>query len=167
MTVMMMAYQEDLKVLTSIYAKNDSLGKLIKISLVGHQKYTKDDIMKTFNCSRYMVDKAQKLWSECVGLAIPEKTKQSRINRLPIAKVEYFLDFLFSSNLMQDVAYGVNKIKFDSGDKQKVVNNILTMKYSHTIAYYCQFWSDTSFELFSESTLWKILRGIIHHKEKT
>ena len=61
MTVMMMAYQEDLKVLTSIYAKNDSLGKSIKISLVGHQKYTKDDIMKTFNCFRYMVDKAQKL----------------------------------------------------------------------------------------------------------
>ena len=155
MTVMMMAYQEDLKVLTSIYAKNDSLGKSIKISLVGHQKYTKDDIMKTFNCSRYMVDKAQKLWSECVGLAIPEKTKQSRINRLPIAKVEYFLDFLFSSNLMQDVAYGVNKINFDSGDEQKVANSILTMKYSYTTAYYRQFFSDTSFEPISESTLWK------------
>ena len=31
--------------------------------------------MKTFNCSRYIVDKARKLRSECVGLVIPEKTK--------------------------------------------------------------------------------------------
>ena len=125
MTMMMMTCQEDLKVLTSIYAENNSSGKSIKKSLVDHQKYTKDDIIKTFNCSRYMVDKAQKLWSECVGLVIPEETKQSRINRFPIAKVEHFLDFLFFSNLMQDVAYGVNKIKFDGGDKQKVAKSIL------------------------------------------
>ena len=120
-----------------------------------HQKYTKDDIMKTFNCSRYIVDKARKLQSECVGLVIPEKTKQWKINCLPNAKVEHFLDFLFSSNLMQDVAYGVNKINFDSGDEQKVANSILTMKYSYTTAYYRQFFSDTSFEPISESTLWK------------
>ena len=37
---------EDLKVLTSIYAESDSLGKSIIISLVDNQKYTKDDIMK-------------------------------------------------------------------------------------------------------------------------
>ena len=93
---------EDLKVLTSIYAESDFLGKSIIISLVDHQKYNKDNI-KTFNCSRYIVDKAQKLRSECVGLAIPEKMKQSKINRLPLAKAEHFLDFLFSCNLMQDV----------------------------------------------------------------
>ena len=90
----------------------------------------------------------------------PENCNQSRINRLPITKVEHFLDFLFSSNLMQDVAYGVNKIEFERGDEQKVANSILTMKYSHTIACYRQFCSDTSFEPFSESTLWRILTGI-------
>ena len=116
--------------------------------------------MKTFNCSRYIVDKARKLQPECVGLAIPEKAKHSRINHLTIAKVEHFLDFLFSINLIQDVAYGVSKIKFNSGDEQKVANSILTMKYRQTIAYYRQFCSDTSFEPFSESTLWRILRGI-------
>ena len=61
---------------------------------------------------------------------------------------------------MQDVAYGVNKIKFNSGDERKVANSILTMKYDHTIAYYHQFCSKTSFEPFSESTLWRILMGI-------
>ena len=35
---------EDLKVSTSIYAESDSLGKSIIISLVDHQKHTKDDI---------------------------------------------------------------------------------------------------------------------------
>ena len=123
--------------------------------------------MKTFNCCRYIVDKARKLQPQCVGLVIPEKAKHSRINRLTIAKVEHFLDFLFSRNLMQDVTYGVNKIKFDSGDEQKVTNSILTMKYSHTIAYYHQFCSDTSFEPFSESTLWRILRGINPSQRKS
>ena len=151
---------KDLNVLTSIYAENDSLGKSIIISLVDHQKYTKDDIMKTFNCSRRIVDKSRKLRPEFVGLVIPEKTKQSRIHCVLIARVEHFLDFLFSSNLIQDVAYGVNKIKFGDGDEQKVTNSILTMKYSHGIAYYHQFCSDTSFEPFSESTLWRIRRGI-------
>ena len=136
---------EDVKVLTSIHAESNFLRKSIILSLVDHQKYTKDD-MQTFNCSRCIVDKARKLQPECVGLVITEKAKQSRINRLPIAKVEHFLDFLFSSSLMQDVAYGVNKIKFNGGDEQKVANSILTMKYSHTIAYYRQFCSDTSFE---------------------
>ena len=71
---------KDLNVLTSIYAENDSLGKSIIISLVDHQKYTKDDIMKTFNFSRCIVDKSRKLRPEFVGLVIPEKTKQSRIH---------------------------------------------------------------------------------------
>ena len=68
---------------------------------------------------------------------------------------------------MQDVAYGVNKIKFDSGGEQKVPNSILTMKYSHIITYYHQFCSDTSFEPFSESTLWRILRGINPSQRKS
>ena len=48
---------EDLKVFTSVYAESDSMGKSTIISLVGDQKYSKDDIMKTFNCSRYIIDK--------------------------------------------------------------------------------------------------------------
>ena len=77
------------------------------------------------------------------------------------------MDFLFSGNLMQDVAYGVNKITFNSGDEQKVVKSILTMKYDHTTAYYCQFCSDTTFKPFSESTLWRILRGINPSQRKS
>ena len=68
---------------------------------------------------------------------------------------------------MQDVAYGVNKIKFNSGDEQKVANSILTMKYDHATAYYCQFCSDTTFKPFSESTLWRILRGINPSQRKS
>ena len=55
---------------------------------------------------------------------------------MPQEKIEHFLEFLFSRSLLQDVAYGVNKIKFDLGEQQKVPNAILTMKYCHTIAFY-------------------------------
>ena len=138
---------QDLKVLTSIYAKNDSLGKSIITSWPSQHQLTIRSTPKMIS------------WKLSIApdtlLIKPENCNQSRINRLPITKVEHFLDFLFSSNLMQDVAYGVNKINFDSGDEQKVANSILTMKYSSTTAYYRQFFSDTSFEPISESTLWK------------
>ena len=55
---------------------------------------------------------------------------------MPQEKTEHFLEFFFSRGLLQDVACGVNKTKFDSGEQQKVTNAILTMKYSHTIAFY-------------------------------
>ena len=47
---------------------------------------------------------------------------------MPQEKIGHFLELLFSRGLLQNVAYGVNKIKFDSGEQLKVANAILTMK---------------------------------------
>ena len=91
--------------------------------------------MDYFSCSRYQVDRVRKLQTENSGLSVPQKQKQKRCC-VSQEKVEHFLEFLFSRGLLQDVAYGVNKIKFDCGEKQIVANVILTMKYSHTISYY-------------------------------
>ena len=97
----------------------------------------KEEVMDYFSCSKYQVDHACKLQAENSGLSFPQKQKQKRCF-VSQEKVEYFLKFLFSSWLLLDVAYGVNKIKFDSGEKQKVANATLTMKYSHTISYHKQ-----------------------------
>ena len=71
---------------------------------------------------------------------------------MPQEKIEHFLEFLFSRSLLQDVAYGVNKIKFDLGEQQKVPNAILTMKYCHTLHFTKKF--------ARRST---ILQCLIHH----
>ena len=54
-------------------------------------------------------------------------------NCLNMRKCEHFLDFIFSSGLLQGVAYGVHKIKFDSGNKGSFLKAILTTRYSHAI----------------------------------
>ena len=68
--------------------------------------------MEIFDCTKHQIDQARKMKRENSGLSIPKKEKIIR-NRLPQEKIEHFLEFLFSRGLLQDVAFGVNKIKFD------------------------------------------------------
>ena len=70
-----------------------------------------------------------------------------------IRKCEHFLDFIFSSGLLQEVAYGVHKIIFDNRNKKTVLKAILTTRYSHAIGFYIQNCEKTCYEPLSESTL--------------
>ena len=79
---------------------------------------------------------------------------------MPQEKMEHFLEFLLSRGLLQDVAYGVNKIKFDSGEQPKVANAILTMKYSHTIAFYKDICQEINYSAMSDTSLWRVLHRI-------
>ena len=67
---------------------------------------------------------------------------------------------MFSSGLLQDVAYGVSKIKYDSGDTQTVPHTVLTTKYSHTIQLYLDLCKEVNYIPVSESTLWRILKAL-------
>ena len=53
-------------------------------------------------------------------------------------KVEHFIDLIFSNGLLQDVAYNVTKLNYNSGDEQTIPHVILKSKYIHTIAFYQQ-----------------------------
>ena len=79
---------------------------------------------------------------------------------MPQEKIKHFLEFLLSRGLLQDVAYGINKIKFDSGKQQKVANAILTMKYSHNIAFYKDICQEINYSPMSDTSLWRVLHGI-------
>ena len=93
--------------------------------------------METFNCTKYKIEQARKWNAINLGLVLPTKVQFKR-SKLNVSKCEHFLDFVFMSGLIQDVAYGVNKIKYDSGEEQKVAHAVLTTKYSHTISFYLQ-----------------------------
>ena len=75
-------------------------------------------------------------------------------------KVEHFIDLIFSNGLLQDVAYNVTKLNYNSGDEQTIPHVILKSKYIHTIAFYQQNWFESSYTPLSESSLWKILHPI-------
>ena len=51
---------DDLQNLLETYTKSDSYGKITSLSLVNHDKYTKEYLMKVFNCSKYQIEKAKR-----------------------------------------------------------------------------------------------------------
>ena len=72
--------------------------------------------MEIFDCTKHQIDQACKMQRENSGLSILKKEKIIR-DRMPQEKIEHFLEFLFSHGLLQGVAFGVNKIKFDNGEE--------------------------------------------------
>ena len=69
--------------------------------------------MEVFCCLKYKVDKVKILANKSKGLILPWKGS-FKMNKLNAAKVEHFFDFIFDSGLIEDVAYGNNKLKYDS-----------------------------------------------------
>ena len=115
---------EDLLVLLQIYEDSDSLEKFVILWFVNHKKHN-EEVMDYVSCSKYQVDCACKVQVENSGLSIPQKVSPE--------KVKHFREFSFSSGLLQDVAYDVNKIKFDSRTEQ-----IIAIKYKYTTSYFKQ-----------------------------
>ena len=99
---------------------------MIILSLVNHDIHSKTELMNIFGCSKRKIDQARSMTSNNKGVVRTEKVPFKR-NRLNTEKCEHFLDFLFSSGLMQDVAYGVTNLKYDSGDTQSIPHAILQL----------------------------------------
>ena len=100
MTKKMKKILDHIQYYMQLYKEIDALGKMVTLSLLDHS-FSKNDIT-TFNCTKYRIDLAKK-WKHSdqgKGLRIPEKKNFYRA---------------FSGGMLQDVAYGVTKIKHDSG----------------------------------------------------
>nr|XP_047142852.1 uncharacterized protein LOC124817101 [Hydra vulgaris] len=89
-----------------VYKQSDSMGKLVILSLLDHTKYTKKFIMNTFECTKHRIETARKWHASHKGLAFPEKKVFVR-SSLDQKKCEHFLDFIFTSGILHDVAYGI------------------------------------------------------------
>ncbi|XP_065681689.1 uncharacterized protein LOC136095279 [Hydra vulgaris] len=142
-----------------VYKQSDSMGKLVILSLIDHTKYTKKFIMNTFECTKHRIETARKWHASHKGLAFPEKKVFVRSN-LDQTKCEHFLDFIFTNGILHDVAYGITKLKYDSGEEQKIVHAILTTKYSHAIMFYRKSCSENNYIPLSDSSLWNVLHAI-------
>ena len=85
---------EEILRFVDMYHHSDALGKLLILSMVDHQKFSKSALCIIFGCSKYMVDKERNLKSFGKGLVIPVRKKYKCL-KLDINKCEHFLDFLF------------------------------------------------------------------------
>ena len=84
---------EDLKNLIQIYEKSGTLEKTVILSIVDHNKYSKDTIMKYFHCTKYKVDQAMKLKCLANGLEINKKATITR--NIEYTEMWAFLRFSF------------------------------------------------------------------------
>ena len=155
----------DIIPLLDAYKNSDSQGKHIILSLVD-TRHSKKTIQRCFGCSKYAVDQARKAQAPTKGVTLPSNQKLKR-NRLNMDKAEDFLAFLFSSGILQDVAYGVTNIDFDDGTKQSVPHAVLTTKYSHAISFYKEICEESNFVPLSDSSLWRILKALKPSQRKS
>ena len=142
--------------LVNIYQNSNSISQMVILSLINHDKYRKNDIMNIFGCTKHKIEQSRKWKKQNDGLCLPKNETHTR-NRMNFDKCEHFVDFIFTSGLLQDVAYGVQNLKFDSGNRETIPKAILTSRYSHAITFYKQTCIEVDYEPLSESTLWKIL----------
>ena len=124
--------------------------KMALLSLISFQNHSKAEIMEIFRCSRHLVDKAEH------ASTLANKTENKR-SRLDVDKAKHFIDFLFSSGAIQEMAHGTSLMRFDEVDNQRVPKAILTVMKSHVICLYKQLCDNTSFNPLSDSTLFRIL----------
>ena len=88
------------------FKQSDSFGKTVTLSLIDHKKYTIDFIAIIFNCSKHLIKKSRKWKIHTVGTEFVT-SNEIQTNKLDISKCENLLDYLLTSGLMKDVAYGV------------------------------------------------------------
>ena len=136
---------------------------IITLSLVSPEHYSKTQVMELFGCTKHKVDMARK-WRRAYGPLQQTPEKRQFRQKLNLQQAKHFLEFLFGSNLIQDVAYGTTVITFDSGEKQVLPHAVLTAMRSHVVRDYKQHCKQnlslSEDEFLSDSTLWKILRNI-------
>ena len=96
----------ELKLLLDAYkSANTDKQKMMILSAIDPKTYTKEQVMRIFDCLRYKVD-AVLNWRKVVGALREQKKIIFARRKLNIDHVKHFLKFLFSSGLMPDIAYG-------------------------------------------------------------
>ena len=145
LSVLMTAYRDaptksvKLQIL-SLYAYRFSTEKLMRY----HEPYEP--------LTRWQIKQARKHAKE-KGPGIPqEKTVQHRI-RLPMAKVDHFIDFVNRPYFYQDVAYGTRVIKLETGEKLTMPNVVRTVTRTTMINQYLQYCDEEMFSPLSTRTL--------------
>ena len=124
------------------------------LSLVPNH-FTKEVIMNAMpDVTKYQIDEARKL--------NPAETKvKDRIFRLRITQssIDIFLNFITSENYLQDVAYGVNKIKLESFSNV-VVPNVVRLANKTTIVFdYHEMCKKEAIKPLCKTTCLKILNS--------
>ena len=134
---------------------HDEKSKMLLLTTIDMDNYKMTTLSKIFNCTRQNLYKAKKWKASYGACGQPEKIRKTK-QKMDIRKAEHFLEYLFSTGAIHDVAYGTCTLKFDNGEKQVVPHAVLTSIRNHTISSYMNFCEEMHYDALSISSLWKI-----------
>ena len=128
-------------------------------------KFSKSQLQEIVpGVSKRQIDDARK-HADLRGPGMQVNPPEIRRMRLKPAKTDHFLQFISTSSLLQDVAYGTKTIKLDSGEKLLVPAAIRTLIPSRIIRQYQSYCGSVDFEPYSERTLFRILEACSASKQ--
>lgn len=143
-------------------AYRDSPTKTVKLQILSLYAYrfSTEKLMKYHEpyeaLTRWQIKQARKLAKEKGPGMAQEKAFQHRI-RLPVSKVDHFIDFVNRPYFYQDVAYGTRVIKLETGEKLSMPNVVCTVTQTTMIHQYLQYCDEVKLSPLSTRTLYKIL----------
>ena len=91
-----------------------------------------------------------------MGLPVQPVAKQTR-EKVDSIKLDPFLDFITSSNIMQDLLFGRKTLTLNCCTKINIPNVIRTLLPSRLIKQYNQYCSEDNYAPLSTRTLFRIL----------
>ncbi len=138
--------------------------KIFLLSTVSKQ-LTNDTLQSIFNCNRYTIDRSRHIRHQNEQFNLLNK-KTIRRTRLEKHRLEFFFEFLFSSGLIQDVAYGTTCLRFDQGDKVLVPHVVRIMMKNHIYQLYHQHSIQIAYDQpLSRATVFRLL-GVCKMQQK-
>lgn len=123
---------------------------------------SKSKVIELFDCSMYEIKKARVVLKQ-YGACGEEPKRERTYSRLSFEKARHFIDFLLSTGMLQEVAYGTTKLKFESGDKLTISNTILNGIREHAVKEYIIHCKEISYPSLGRSTLLNILLKMKPH----
>ena len=106
--------------------------------------------------TKWKIDQAR-LHAAINGKGMPSISRPIHRTRLDPVKTDHFLDFISRPCFLQDVAYGMRKLKLDSGEQITISNSIRTVIPSRIVKQYLAFCTESGFKPVGERTLFRIL----------
>ncbi|XP_076106707.1 uncharacterized protein LOC143075235 [Mytilus galloprovincialis] len=100
---------------------------------------------------------AAKLHSDEVGCGIPVSKERLTRNKIDIAELEHFIDFIISSDVVKDLPFGMKTMKLTTGEIVAVPNLIRSLAPSSLINQFIQFCDSENVGHLGRSTMYKIL----------
>ncbi|XP_071162572.1 uncharacterized protein [Mytilus edulis] len=100
---------------------------------------------------------AAKLHSDKVGCGLPVSKGRLTRNKIDIADLEHFIDFIISSDVVKDLPFGMKTMKLTTGEIVAVPNLIRSLAPSSLINQFIQFCDSENVGHLGRSTMYKIL----------